>query len=604
MNPVSSQGNNTEALIARDPKVKKAEREKKQLEVNLNKLSDEIRALELIKSKLENLHSKVEDLSKDNSFFSRNVNIGKTEDLVLTAQAENKTLNGAYNVSITKLATETVITGSINVGQKISETNDVSGITLADINARINISVGNEEEAGEKVGKFTINNSIITIKLSDSLQDVFDSIATETGSEVTASYDSSTDQITLSSSSEIILGSPTDTTNFLAACNLFYNGTTSISSGNNLGKSKIYAPSVITSKLNSSISNMDGNGDSSFTINGQSISYNVNSDSIGNIMDRINQSEAKAAIRYHPENDSFSIQNTEPGSFSLSISETSGGILSAMGLTTSSGGVRTIGENATFTINNGPSLTSQTNTFTEISHGVQGLSIHALQTGTDTVTISSNSENPEKKISDFISSYNDLVSTLDNSTKKEVQSDKVYEAPLANSPSARGIAKTLRSIILSSVNTGSSTTQLLDHIGVGFTGMSLNLEVKDSEKLRSAIKSNSASVNRLFTKESETPDSTNITDPEMGLIQRIKIITENAITMTRDEITSKPQGSITRQIEISRDQQKDLATAISKKTKELEGARKKAVADMTKVDMINQNMQTQLAMLSGIGTTL
>jgi hypothetical protein len=87
---------------------------------------------------------------------------------------------------------------------------------------------------------FTVNGKQVTLATTDSLQQVFDKIATATSNTVTASYDSSvgqptSDKITLGSGSPIILGSATDTSNFLQVAQLFNNGTGSISSTSALG---------------------------------------------------------------------------------------------------------------------------------------------------------------------------------------------------------------------------------------------------------------------------------------------------------------------------------------------------------------------------------
>ena len=73
-------------------------------------------------------------------------------------------------------------------------------------------------------GTFTVNGAQITIAGTDTLQSVLNKITTATSGAVTASYDASTDEITLASSSPVVLGSATDTSNFLQAAQLYNNG--------------------------------------------------------------------------------------------------------------------------------------------------------------------------------------------------------------------------------------------------------------------------------------------------------------------------------------------------------------------------------------------
>ncbi|MFO1511611.1 MAG: hypothetical protein U1F83_01645 [Verrucomicrobiota bacterium] len=70
----------------------------------------------------------------------------------------------------------------------------------------------------------TVNGKQITINASDTLQTVFNNIQAATGGNVTGSYDSATDSITLSSASPIVVGSATDTSNFLQVARLNNNG--------------------------------------------------------------------------------------------------------------------------------------------------------------------------------------------------------------------------------------------------------------------------------------------------------------------------------------------------------------------------------------------
>jgi flagellar hook-associated protein 2 len=86
-------------------------------------------------------------------------------------------------------------------------------------------------------GTFTVNGKQVTVATTDSLQDVFDAIASATNNAVTASYNSTTDEITLlKSSSAITLGSAADTSNFLQVAQLYNNAGTSVSSTSALGR--------------------------------------------------------------------------------------------------------------------------------------------------------------------------------------------------------------------------------------------------------------------------------------------------------------------------------------------------------------------------------
>src|SRR5215813_11698532 len=127
---------------------------------------------------------------------------------------------GQHTFNVLSLATKAQVTGATDAGSGISATNDVSGVTLETMNVSTPITAGT----------FTVNGSQVTVATTDSLQDVFDRISTATGGAVTASYDPTTDTVSLNSGSEIILGSANDTSNFLSAMKLYNNGTGTITS--------------------------------------------------------------------------------------------------------------------------------------------------------------------------------------------------------------------------------------------------------------------------------------------------------------------------------------------------------------------------------------
>lgn len=96
--------------------------------------------------------------------------------------------------------------------QTLAATSDVSGVILGDAAFPTLL----------KAGTFTINGEQITVATTDTLDSVFQQIFAATGGDVAASYDPTTDRISLTSasSSEIVLGSATDTSNFLQATGL------------------------------------------------------------------------------------------------------------------------------------------------------------------------------------------------------------------------------------------------------------------------------------------------------------------------------------------------------------------------------------------------
>jgi flagellar hook-associated protein 2 len=187
-------------------------------------------AYQTIGTDLTNLQSDVTTLTAPGFFQSATAS--SSDSSVATATAQSGTPLGTYTFSVSQLATATSQNGSKVSALPISSTDTVSAVEL------------NSTAFAEPItaGTFTVNGQSITIAATDTLQSVFDQINTATDGAVTASYDSSTDEITLNSASPITLGSGADTSNFLQATQLFNNGTGVVTSLNALAGININTP--------------------------------------------------------------------------------------------------------------------------------------------------------------------------------------------------------------------------------------------------------------------------------------------------------------------------------------------------------------------------
>ena len=446
-------------------------------------------ALDDLEGRLENLADALEDLQDSDLFFGRNATIGDSKAGILSASADARTLTGSYSFVISDLATSTDRTGTTNAGSAISPTSDVSGVTLATMNVSSAITAGT----------FSVNGQSVTVDTADSLQDLFDAISTATSGAVTASYDPATDQIQLSSASEITLGSPTDTSNFLSVARLFSNGSGSVSSTSALGAVNLNS-SIASSSLAASITNVDGNGDGTFTINGKSIAFNVNDDSIGEVMQRINESDAEVTISYDALADQFKLTNRDTGSLGLAVGETSGGFLEALGLNT--GATITLGANANFTVNGGGSLTSTSNILDSTVHGITGLSVTAKKTGTESVQVASDTTEARKAIDDFISKYNAVQSFIEDKTDITVDdNDTVTTDVLSDNREVSTLARSLRTRIFAAESTLVGAVKRLQDMSIDFKSGSSELE--DEDLLDTTLAENGDDVAEVFANSTE-----------------------------------------------------------------------------------------------------
>ena len=106
-----------------------------------------------------------------------------------TASANPGATLGSFIFKISQMAAAARINGATNIGKVLAPT------------GAANVTIGAAAfTTPATAGTFTVNGAQITVATTDTLQDVFDHIAAATGNAVTASYDSGTDKISLSSS--------------------------------------------------------------------------------------------------------------------------------------------------------------------------------------------------------------------------------------------------------------------------------------------------------------------------------------------------------------------------------------------------------------------
>lgn len=455
---------------------------KLQIEKNAN--TSKLSVLDSLSTRMSELQTASRALKAD-GLFSGRAAASMTTASTWTTAASSGTAAGAYTFAVSQLATTSYRTGTSDIGLGIAATNDVSGVTLASMSTASAVTAG----------IFSVNGAQVTIALTDSLEDVFTKISTATSGAVTASYDATTDKISLASGSAIVLGASNDTSNFLSVTRLANNGTGAIASGTALGATSLTAP-LASSRLRNAITAVDGSGNGSFTVNGVSVAYNVNTDSLSTIMGRINSSTAGVTASYDSAADRVVLTNKNTGDLGLSVSETAGGFLDAAGL--SSGSTLSHGKNALFTLNGGATLTSTSNTLSAASHGITGLSVTATTDTTQTVNVTSATPSMRTAIDDFIKKFNMIQTYIDDQTKVTSANGKVTAALMSNNREIQSWSTTMRSTAFAAVSGVTGSIQRLDHLGIDFMSSSSQLVVKDPAKLEAALRDNPTDVEAFF----------------------------------------------------------------------------------------------------------
>lgn len=278
-----------------------------------------------------------------------------------------------------------------------------------------------------------------------------------------------------------------------------------------------------------------GSSDLKMEINGVEISYSK-TDTIQQIIDKVNQSGAGVALSYDSFADKFVFISRGTGEEAIiEATDISGNFLQAIQMDATP----SKGQNAVVTING---ITSErtSNTFTQ-----DGITYTLLETTSSPVTIQNGVDSNAliDRIKEFVNLYNDaieLVQKLSNEKsqgydpltseeKSELSAEDIKnwesmakKGLLHNDSLLQTFTRTMRSFLSMPIPVNETDTLTPLDIGIGTTSYQNKIEfsaaggkiVLDEDKLRKAIESNPDQVEALFTRTSTTSD-------EEGLLQKM-----------------------------------------------------------------------------------
>ncbi|MBC2605777.1 flagellar filament capping protein FliD [Pelagicoccus albus] len=439
-------------------------------------------ALSTLTTKVETLQSAVSDLQSSTLFNTKSTSLSD-ETLNISATANTTASNGSFEVTVESLATATRRIGTADVVSQMGDEDTlISALrTSSDITE----------------GTFTVNGQEVTIAETDTLQDVFDAISIATSGVVTASYDSVSDKITLESASgQLELGSDDDTSNFLSAMKLDQfeikdggSGTATVTSKSALGVVDA-SDTIANSGIGGPIT-----GSGTFYINGVAIEFDADTDSVNAVIERVNESAAGVTMSFDSSSDQFRILNNETGAYDMNVADSGNGFLAALGLT----GSADVGDDMTFSIDGGELKSSRSNKITVDDHGMAGVTVTASETGTQQVTIESDTSDLTTKINSFISAFNDVQDYISEKTKISVTDDEVEAAVLAGNRELSSLDSNLRSFAFGAIDDLTSGSLFrLEHLGIDFISGTSKLEIKDQDALDEALADDLSTLEEFF----------------------------------------------------------------------------------------------------------
>jgi len=435
-----------------------------------------------------------------------------------SATVDSTAVPSSVSLDVTQLATTTVLRGGSSSGAFSDSklTAPPAGSTL------IGTALNESSVDGQT---FTINGKQITLASTDVLDDgnpnstasVIGKI-NNSGAGVTATYNSATGAISLSSASPILLGSAADTSDFLQQAQLFNNGTDSVSSSVGIGRIDPGA-SLATAGLRTTPTA------GTFTVNGVSITYN-SGDSLNTIIGNINSSNAGVIASYDSYEDQVVLSSTQRGPQNITVANGTSNLATALRLSSSDSQLQA-GNATLFTVAGSSTVRqSNSNVIDSSELGLTGVTFTATGTGSTTITVAPDVTNIASAINAFVTQYNttqqlidtdtavnpsSTTSTADSSTSSSSSSTASTSqgGPLATDTNLTFLAPQLRQITSGSVS-NTAAIRMLSDLGVDTNANDNTLTQVDTTKLQAALTNHLSDVEALFN------------DPLVGLTNTVQ----------------------------------------------------------------------------------
>lgn len=516
------------------------------LESQSTVLTNQKSAYGFISSSLSTLISKLDALKDPQLYRGHTASV--TTSTVGTASADETASNGTYDISITQVATSSSLRSGTGTNTQMGAI-PAATATIASVNG---MDVSNKT--------FTINGKTITLTGSEAIDDgtagsVIGKI-NASGAGVTASYDAATGKFNLTSASTIVLGTGSDTSNFLRQAQLFNNGTSSVES--TLGIARVSATASLDA-AGFATTPTTGN----FYVNGTAITYN-SGDSLNDVLTKITNSGAGVVATYDSYTDRITLTSSKRGAQGITVTDGTSNLASAMRLTSTDSSF-TIGKSTKFTVGNDPTVRqSEDETLTADELGIKGVSMTVIGTGSTQLTVGSDVAAVQTAINDFIAQYNSSQNVVASYIKVDTD-DTENSGILSTDSTLTFLPSDLRSV-LSTVMDGNSSIKMLSDLGIDTNSSDNTITTVDATKLKNAMTNNLEDIVTLFTDSSsglvaqmQTRVNTYADSTKGSIVLRTNNITSQQKTIT-DNITQM-QSRVDAEIAFLRSEFADMEAA-------------------------------------------
>lgn len=554
------------------------------LERRKSALSRSNSAFQALNTRLSSLQSKLTDLLLEKNLKAKST--ASSDATVMTATAGAGAAASSYRVKVNQLATATTAS-SAGAGATAA----TGALTLANAKPANTTAI--------TTGTFTIGGATVTINsTSATLQKVVDAINGAGSANVSVSGTSGLGAggASLTAAGQIQLdvtgvtaavGGGADTSNFLTIAGLKSPSRTTSGVNTYLVGGRM-STAQTTAKLNDSGANGanlttavtgDGSGNGSFKINGVSVSYNIATDTLNDVLGRINNSTAGVSASYNSIEDKIVLTNKSTGSTAISLEDVTGNFLAATRLST---GTQTMGQNAQIVVdgvNSNNPLESSTNEFKDI---IPSLTFTAKKVETaswTSITVSKDTDTTINTVKSFLNEFNATIDALEAARAKG--------QPLASDSAVTDIVGKLRRLVQDPVSGLSDSPNTLSALGIGTTSTDRKHLSLDETKFKEWLDKNPDRLVEIFNKDSTA-------DTPTGVAARLKDYL--ADLRSSEGVFTSRSNSFTRQ-------SKQIDEQIRSYETRLEQRRRLLVGQFTSMEKAVGLMKSQQsAMLSQLGS--
>lgn len=487
-----------------------------------------------LKTKLSDLLTAARDLSNSTTSSIYNSRISSSSDeSKVTASVDSNAATGAFQIRVKQLAVGASIQST---SELITKSATTSASKVAPGTGIIDVSKSFADAGFENTpdGTVTINGQTFTLSNYSTIQSFMDAVNTDVTANANIYYNKTEDKFTIeqkSTATDLVI-SETGTNPFFTQAKITVgtytgNGSTGIQSD------------VLLSEANFDTT-LTSTTSGSFKINGVTITYNTDTDTLDKVISRINSSTANVNAFYDSSLDKVIIKSKATGSTdSITLLDVSGNLLNTLKL---SGATQTNGVDALFTINSSATadqIAKSTNTFTinGITYTLKNANVtDYTDNAYTTVTVKQDTSSIQSKITGFLDTFNAVTEYIKD--KSSVNISTKTRGPLAGNTTFTFLRSQLFQKLSEQISgITSGNPDYLNEIGITIS-TNLKASLSDTTKFNNAIASNSKTVEDLF-------NSTN------GVAKKIETLLKpfvEASSSNRSSIIDETKNVISKQI--------------------------------------------------------